>query len=195
MSHPQLSRAIARAGCEYISSARLLDELDLDIPIGLQELVADAGSPLLRETYRDVAARPLTRMDLFRRGLATLPTVERVDTLELVEFVGLAAPGTPCAVDLDLDTWRRAQDGSLTGAELIRALGDDHIAALQLLLDAGQMHPAIAGGIHNSTADACEALNKVLAAGRADCDRWRAVPKIGTAVTERADDDFSQVSA
>jgi hypothetical protein len=79
-------------GCHFVGSARLTDDLDLDLPEGLARQIAAAPTRVLGETYRDLAVRRTDRLDVFRLGPAPLTAAERSGIFETLA-PSVAAPG------------------------------------------------------------------------------------------------------
>ena len=122
LSHAQVASAMTQTGCDFIGSARLTDELDLDVPSALADMVATAGSRVLKDTYRDLAVRRTERHDLFRLGQAPLTTTERFDALAALQILDPAGPP--------------------------EARTTAHDVALRNLLDSGDVQPVAPGGVH-----------------------------------------------
>ena len=82
-----MSSWLAPAGACFVGSARLDDD-ELGRP--LSELLADTEDDELREQLRDIAERPVYRIDLFRRGEVLLDEATRRSLLLDLELVDLA---------------------------------------------------------------------------------------------------------
>lgn len=183
VSHPQLADALGAAGCQYLGGARLTDDLGLDVPPALQDLVARAATPALRETYRDLAVRPLFRLDVFRRGPSPLSDAERATMLTELLLVGLGGETTdPPAVD-DA-TWGRLRGSVVSATSLVAdAERGPCERAVRQLVDDGHAHPIVPGGTRPGAPDACDRLNDVLAGRAGDGgDPVVAVPLLGSAL-------------
>jgi SAM-dependent methyltransferase len=180
MSPAQVAATFAGSGCARIGSARLAD--DLDLPAGLRTAVDAAPDEVVRETYRDLAARRTYRLDLHRRGRAPLADRDRDERVAALGLAGLASPDEAPAVPMARDAWRRLTSFGTTAG----ALHDDPAGtrrSLRLLLDAGQAHPIVSRGPGKTAVEACDALNAVLAADpRPDRAQLRAVALLGSAV-------------
>lgn len=142
MSHAQVAGALAPTGCVYLGSARLTDDLDLNLDPTLTAIIAGAATPALRETYRDLAVRRMVRHDVFRLGPAPLSDVECATALAGLELAGSAPTGEPPAAELTPDVWQRLCDGRVAAADL----GPDPIRSVRILLEAEQAHPVTFGG-------------------------------------------------
>jgi len=92
LSHATVNGWMQQFGCRYVGSARPTDELDLGVPDALREMIATAGSPDLREAYRDLALRREQRCDVYRLGECPMTVEDVAATLELhgVPAVGRA---------------------------------------------------------------------------------------------------------
>ncbi|MEO6318242.1 MAG: methyltransferase regulatory domain-containing protein [Acidimicrobiales bacterium] len=173
MSHAQVSGALREAGCDYVGSARLGDGLDSSIPPALQEVVTTATSPALRESYRDLAARPMTRMDLFRRGPSPMSAPERnaaIGRLRLVHLLGSDADGSAESV--------HATDGADPPGPA------DHVRAL---MDSGEAHPLVEGREPSLATAEARRLNAALEARHGASAPVVAVPALGGAVPAATD--------
>jgi len=147
LSHAQLADALAEVCCGFVGSAQLLDDLDAAVPASLREMVATAGSPALREAYRDLAVRPSTRLDLFRRGPSHLSAGEVDAAIEQIRLVPIDAP---------------TEADAPGGADELAAA--DAATRVRFEVDAGQTHPAVVGGTSPDVTAAAGRLAAVLAA-------------------------------
>jgi hypothetical protein len=180
MSPAHVAATFAIPGCELVGSARLTDDLDLDLSPELAERVSGAVNRVLQETYRDLATRRSYRLDVYRLGGSPLSAPERHEQLGWVGLAGLAAPEEPPAVAVGREAWQQLTSFGVTAA----ALHDDPEQVgriVRILMDAGQAHPVVAGGPTRAATEACEALNAALAAdGPADV---QAMPLLGSAIS------------
>ena len=87
LSHAKVREAAASLSCDYLGSARLIDELDLEVPEPLREMIAGAPTSVLREAFRDIAVRRPDRLDVFRLGSAPLSEADQT-----AHLVGLGLP-------------------------------------------------------------------------------------------------------
>lgn len=179
MSPAQVATSVAPAGAVPLGSARLVDG-PVELPAALEAEVSAATHPGVREVYRDLAARPSYRLDLFRIGGAPLESSELRTRLGQLSLAGLAGPKEAPATSVDPMAWRNLTSLGVTADEL-------HVDAAQVvrttrvLLDAGQAHPVVAGGPSRGAIEACEALNTVFEGSTRTAD-LRAVPLLGSAV-------------
>jgi hypothetical protein len=183
MSPAHVAATFAGSGCTRLGSARLTDDLDLELPAGLSAAVAAAPNEVVRETYRDLATRRTYRLDLHRRGRAPLADRDRDQRVAALGLAGLAAPEETAAVPMARDAWRQLTSFGTTAG----AVHDDPAGVrrfVRVLLDAGQAHPIVGRGPGKTALEACDALNAVLAdepdGHRADL---RAVALLGSAVS------------
>jgi hypothetical protein len=73
--------------CSYIGSATLAENVDpVSVPPGMAGLVAQATSPMLRETLRDFGLAKGFRRDIYRRGLLPMPVAEQVRALDAIKL-------------------------------------------------------------------------------------------------------------
>lgn len=147
LSHAQVADALATVGCGFVGSVRLLDDLDTAVPAPLREMVTTAGSPALREAYRDLALRPTSRLDLFRRGPSELTPHEVMTAVGAIELVALGAPAG-------------ASDAPAGADELASA---DAATQIRDAVDAGRAHPAVVGGTSRKAVKASNRLAAALA--------------------------------
>lgn len=169
----------AQAGCDYLGSATLLENIDaLSIPGNVQAQLDELTTPALRETFKDLVRNQSLRRDLYQKdGLAMSADSHRRALLDQVISLLPHQPVVgeestfesrigPVSVDPQLLGPLRAclGQGPQSFSELARhpAL-HDRIAslspALQLLAWAGQAHPLLPGRIN---LDHCRALNWVI---------------------------------
>jgi hypothetical protein len=90
LSHAQLVEWLEPSGCAYVGSARLTDDLDLEVNDTLKEMIDGAPSSLVREAYRDLAVRRTTRADIFRLGEAWLAPGDHNEMLASLKVIGTA---------------------------------------------------------------------------------------------------------
>ena len=179
LSHPQVAEALGPVGCHYLGGARLTDDLGFNVPTALAAEVAAAGTSILREACRDLAARPATRLDVFRRGAAPLGPAEQAERLREVSLVGLADPIPGESPELRPDGWARLRDAAVTVAELVVEDDDGSLGpTLRLLLERSEAHPMVAGGLGEDAVAGCRPLNVALA----ELGPLRAAPLLGSGV-------------
>jgi hypothetical protein len=92
ISHAQLVEWLDPFGLAYVGSARLTDDLDLDVNDELKEMIDAAPSPLVREAYRDIAVRRATRADVFRLGGERLSSIQSNEYLSALKLSGEHPP-------------------------------------------------------------------------------------------------------
>ena len=176
-----VAAALGLAKCSFVTSTRLLNQLDVCVPPQTLPLLRQAATPELRETLRDFSQNQQFRADLFVKGSRRLSQREhmgRMGALPLalacqLEAVSLSVPGPLGALSL--------KDAVYT--PLLAALADadyspktleqleDHplltnmdsatlTEAVTVLLGAGSVHPARAAA--PAQAEACARLNRQL---------------------------------
>jgi SAM-dependent methyltransferase len=173
-----LAAALAEARLQYIGSATLTDNMDVtSAPPTLHKLMAEQRDPILRETLRDFGNGQSFRRDIYRRGLNPLPAIEHRMLLDELVFLGLGKPreaevkvqcsigelnGKPEIYDPLLDL---LAEGPLT-VPRVRASPafagkplNEVLQALTLLVAAGHIHPAVAGGPTEAGRDAARRAN------------------------------------
>jgi hypothetical protein len=173
-----LAATLAEARLQYIGSATLTDNMDVtSAPPTLHKLMAEQRDPILRETLRDFGNGQSFRRDIFRRGLNPPPAVEHMMLLDELVFLGLGKPreaevkvqcsigelnGKPEIYDPLLDL---LAEGPLT-VPRVRASPafagkplNEVLQALTLLVAAGHIHPAVAGGPTEAGRDAARRAN------------------------------------
>lgn len=183
MSHAQVVATFAPAGCHFVGSARLTDDLDLDLPKELATEVSGAASSVVRETYRDLAARRTDRLDVLRLGSTSLGEREWEARLAELELAGLAGAEETPAGPVHREAWRQLTSfGVQAGA--LHADPDQVGPTVRILMDAGQAHPVAGNGPGRAAREACEALNAALAARcRSDAAGVQAVALLGSAIS------------
>jgi hypothetical protein len=117
ISHAQLVEWLEPFDLAYVGSARLTDDLDLDVNEELKEMIDEAPSPLVREAYRDIAVRRACRADVFRMGDAPLKSEEQAELLAALEVVD----GARAMTERDEVSLRHAFEG---GAHPASVSGD-----------------------------------------------------------------------
>jgi SAM-dependent methyltransferase len=84
----EVAEAMEAVKCSYIGSATLAENVDaVSVPPGMAGLVAQATSPMLRETLRDFGLAKGFRRDIYRRGLLPMPVAEQVKMLDEIKLV------------------------------------------------------------------------------------------------------------
>jgi SAM-dependent methyltransferase len=83
----ELSARMSAAKLAYVCSATIPENLDqYAVPAGLQQLIAEADDPLLKQTMLDFAGNRRFRRDLFARGSAAMTTTEHRRILSEMSF-------------------------------------------------------------------------------------------------------------
>jgi SAM-dependent methyltransferase len=173
---------MAEAKCTYFGSATLTDNIDsVSAPPKVLPLLGEAGDVYLRETLRDFGMAQAFRRDVYRRGLAPIPTPEQqalVEELTLVSL-GQAIPDpvtfkTPMgSVTVANELYRpmlTAMDEAPLSLRRARALpssaGRSLVELLQgftLMIASGYGHPQMPGGDSVAARDGARRLNRALA--------------------------------
>ncbi|HWJ70561.1 MAG TPA: class I SAM-dependent methyltransferase [Sphingobium sp.] len=185
------------AGCAFVGSATLLDNVDvLSIPGAALPVIQRIGDIKARETARDLARNQSLRRDLYRRALAGLPPDAYGAQLAGLRFCALPALGAggdlvvetpigPVSVDAAMvDPVRRhLAEGPASFAELAAAHRAKPapgllLQAVLMLIDAGEVHHAARDVVDGRAA---HRLNRLLAE-RGGAGGWLAAPAIGSAV-------------
>lgn len=145
ISHAQVSDEMTRAGCEFVTSARVADQLDLEVPTPLFTMVNEAPTRRLQESYRDLSLRATERLDVFRRGTASLAPAQQRAWLEALGLAGApAAAANEPSVDMHPDTWVLLSAGTIP-ASMLDVDPDDLADSLRILLQDGQAFPVVPG--------------------------------------------------
>lgn len=96
-------RLVAQADVVYLGSADAFENLDnLSIPGGVQPLLANLSSPVLREVVKDLSRNQHQRRDLFQRNPVRLSTQEHLECVAAMRFRLL--PGAPRSGGLSFAT-------------------------------------------------------------------------------------------
>jgi precorrin-6B methylase 2 len=181
ISHPEVSSALASASCSFVGSARLCDELELDVPRDLADLLDSAPTRALRETYRDLAVRRSSRMDVFRLGRARMSPDEQFTALAELELVGMFEPTERLAVNVGKGTLRRLREGSVPASALSRSRTRNEVL-VRMLLDAGQAHPMLANAELGDALPRAKALRDALAGSCRGRTPLLPAPALGSAI-------------
>jgi hypothetical protein len=144
LSHAQVAEAMESIGCVFVGSAQLTDELNLGVPPALTTMVAAVPTPVLRETYRDLATRRAQRLDVFRRGAAPMTVGDRKSALEMLRLAAQSRGDDDLLAYLDPDLLGRLRSGPLTVAELDRDIDQAEMTA-RILLAGGWAQPVVPG--------------------------------------------------
>jgi SAM-dependent methyltransferase len=161
ISHAELVDLLADTRCTFLGSAHLTDELDLDVPDALAEMVTRAKTPVLRETYRDLGVRRSTRADIFRCGKSRSAPAEFIAALGQLQLVGVTRPVEPLDSLLDVGVWEQLELGSVSASSLDPDI-EEVVLIVRSLLDAGLAHPALAGGVTAMGITSARKLNVAL---------------------------------
>ena len=181
-----VATALGLAKCSFVTSSRLISQLDICLPEDTLPLLRQAPNVEIRETLRDYSLNQQFRADIFVKGSRALTPRERMDKLGALR-VSLTCPQE--AVSLEVSSPR----GPITLKEdiykpVLAALADgdyapksleeleDHplllkmesavlMEAITVLTAAGYVHPARKP--ETAQAEACARLNRQL------CERVR----------------------
>ncbi len=182
---------LAPTGATFIGSAGL-DDVDSDSP--LVELLRDTQDTRLREALRDLAFRPAFRIDLFRRGTATLPVDVRTSLLMELELVGLGMSNptedAPQAMVPGALVERIGVEATRVG-DLIDGAPRDAAEAdrlVRVLLHNGLAHPRASGWGARVADSSCFSLNQHLPHVDPRHAGLLASPVIGSAVAGPPDE-------
>jgi SAM-dependent methyltransferase len=195
---------MAEAKCRFIGSATLAENIDtVSVPAGMAPILAEARDPYLRETLRDVGCAQGFRRDVYRKGLAPMPTAELLAQMETLMLAGLgqAVPEggpsfatpvgnvtgrpeiyRPLLAMLDegpLSIPRARENAGLAALSLVELM-----QAFALLVGGGFAHPMLPEGGTEAGRAAAGRLNQAIARANADgADLPRlAAPALGSAV-------------
>jgi hypothetical protein len=181
-SPAQVATLLGEAGCTFVGSARVSDELCLGLPDAVADQIDAVEDRVLRETYRDLALRTSHRLDVYRRGDLPLSVAQQVGIVADLPLVGVAPPGAVPPAGLPAATWERLQGEGLLAGALDPDL-QEAARRLRVLLDAGHAHPVLTAKPTEAAATACDALNVHWAGEHVDgSPPWRARADLGTAV-------------
>lgn len=184
---------MAQAGCTYLGSATLVENVDaLSLPAGTLPVIAAIREMRARETARDLARNQGMRRDLYRHGWDPVPPADYLPQIGTVAFAGLPAlaqgaggldlphPVTPASLRAEQVAPVRAalRRGPVTAADCAPLSPPLALRALLALTHAGECHPLAPRA--NDPA-AAHALNALLAA-RGGNSGWLAAPAIGSAL-------------
>jgi SAM-dependent methyltransferase len=183
LSPAQVEALVAPAGCRFVGSSLLTDELTLEAAPALHAAASYPASRIVTETYRDLALRRSHRFDLYQSGAVPMPVPERDAAIAGLNLAGLAHAEEPPAVAVDREAWRQLTSYGVVARELHPDVREvDRI--VRILMTAGQAHPVV-DGPRQRAQEACEALNATIAGE--SLDDVRALALIGSAVgTNRA---------
>jgi hypothetical protein len=110
LSHAAVDALMSETGCAWVGTARPGDEMLEGVATELAELIGNTPFGRLREAYRDLATRPIERIDMFRKGAAPLPadvTDTALSGVELTDLTGQEDPPTIFVSELGDDPGRR----------------------------------------------------------------------------------------
>ena len=85
LSHAEVATAMASIDCNFVGSALVADQRIDDLPTALVGMIDGASTPVLRETYLDLATRRTERSDVFRRGHAPICGTDRAAALSVLQ--------------------------------------------------------------------------------------------------------------
>jgi hypothetical protein len=160
-SHAQIAGDMLEHGCTYVGSAQLMDDVGLDVPDAVADLIAAAPSRTLRESYGDLAVRRTSRTDLFRLGSAPVPRADENTTLAALQLTGTRALHSTHAVSVPDGLLDALEQRTLSAAELD---SDPDCARLLVrqLLDGGFAHPSSCDAGRADAEQAVERLNRAM---------------------------------
>lgn len=185
--------AMVQAGCTYLGSATLIENIDaLSLPAGTLPVIGAIREVRARETARDLARNQGMRRDLYRHGWDAVAPADYAAQIGTLAFVGLPAlqqgnggldlphPVTPASLPAEQVAPVRAalRRGTATPAGCAPLPPGQALRTLLALTHAGEAHPLATGPIDPQPA---HTLNARLA-GRGASYGWLAAPAIGSAL-------------
>jgi SAM-dependent methyltransferase len=183
---------MTEAGCTYLGSATLVEDIDaLSLPAGTLPVIAAIREVRARETARDLARNQGMRRDLYRSGWDTVPPGDYLQQLAALGFVGLPAlaqgdggldlphPVTSASLPAEQVAPVRSalRRGPVTPADCAPLSPPQVLRTLLALTHAGEAHPL--AGRANDPSPAYAFNARMAARGTAG---WLAAPAIGSAL-------------
>ena len=181
ISHAQIDAELSNQGCVYVGSAELMDDMGVDIPEGVVEMVASAPTRTLRESYSDLAVRRSSRTDVFRLGSSTVPRADEGKILAALELTSVRSLDGALAELLSDDVRSALGTGRLAASKLDRD-PDSARTLVRRLLDGGYAHPSSPDAGRAVAAAAVNGLNQAMSKVP-DRDRVVALAEIGSAIS------------
>jgi SAM-dependent methyltransferase len=194
---------MAEAKCRYIGSATLAENIDnISVPANVVPILGETRDPVLRETIRDIGCAQTFRRDLFRKGIAQMPSAEQQEYVEAMTLISLgrqvpeggitfATPignvtGLP-AVYEPLLAILEAGTLSIGEARQTPALADrtmiELMQAFTLLVAGSYAHPVLPDGGTQAGRDVSRRLNQAIARANRNAAELTqlAAPRLGSA--------------
>lgn len=183
--------AMDQAGCTYLGSATLIENIDaLSLPAGTLPVIGAIREIRARETARDLARNQGMRRDLYRHGWDAVAPADYAAQAGTLGFAGLPArqqgnggldlphPVTPASLPAEQVAPVRAalRRGPATPADCAPLPPAQALRTLLALTHAGEAHPLATGPVDPRPA---QALNAKLAE-RGGGHGWLAAPTIGS---------------
>lgn len=198
-----IASEMAEAKCRYIGSATLAENIDnISVPANVVPILTETRDPIIRETIRDIGCAQSFRRDLFRKGVAQMPSAEQQAHIEAMTLIsmgrqvpeggitfatpignvtGLPAVYEPLLAILEagkLSVGEARQAPALAARSLLELM-----QAFTLLVAGGYAHPTLPDGGTADGRDASRRLNAAIAAANrnaADLTQL-AAPLLGSA--------------
>ena len=168
LSHAEVTKQFAVAGCSFIGNARLTDDIDHEISPSLRTKITSVEYRPLRETLTDLAVGRTRRLDLFRRGEAPIDADATIARLMAIDFVRLT-PDEPA-------------DTTLTQLPTEGARSDSVETVVRSMVQDGIVHPCVVGGPQPDAVEACRRLNAAWLKLSPLQRPLRAAASVGTAI-------------
>ena len=145
LSHAEVTKQFAVAGCSFVGSARLTDDMDHEISPSLRTKITSVEYLPLREALADLAVARTQRLDLFRRGEAPIGSDATIARLMAIDFVRLTSDDSA--------------DAALTLLPTDGARSDTVEMIVRSAVQDGIVHPCVVGGLQPGAVEACRSLN------------------------------------
>lgn len=178
---------MAECKCDYIGSATLAENIDAaSVPAEMVPMLGETRDPVLRETLRDFASAQTFRRDLYRRGVASIPSGEH---RAMLDAITIAATGQPAAEPITFNTsigtisgrpetyqpiQQQLRQGPVTAGALQASApftGKPPVEVLQavsLMVGGGYAHPVLPDGESQAVRQSAQRLNRAVAAVNAN---------------------------
>jgi len=199
----EVEAEMAECKCSYIGSATLTENIDAaSVPQAMVPVLAETRDPVLRETLRDFACGQAFRRDLYRRGVAPLPSGEHRAMLDALVIAATGVtPPTPITFSTAIgtitgrqDIYQPIHDRLQLGPASVRDLQSappfvdrqpvELLQAVSLMIAGGYAHPVLPDGEAEGTRRSVLAVNRAVAeinAGGGDLAQV-VVPLLGSSI-------------